>query len=208
MIAQEMLVAMAVGLVVVTATALLVLWTWRWRLFVLSAQYVGVFILVQASWPTPLALTKLIAGWIAVLVLWLASSALPAAGPKKARRFSQPSWLTADVFPGAVLRFLAALMVIAAVISILPQTAGWLGSRNFLAVFGGLILLGLGVLHLGMSARPFGICLGLLTLSSGFEVLYAVVETSAMVAGLQAAINLGLSLAISYMLIEPAEESG
>jgi hypothetical protein len=59
-----------------------------------------------------------------------------------------------------------------------------------------------------MSARPFGICLGLLTLSSGFEVLYAVVETSAMVAGLQATIILGLSLAISYMLIEPAEESG
>lgn len=208
MIAQEMLVAAAAGLVGVTATALLVLWTWRWRLIVLAAQYVGVFFLVQASWPTPLALTKLIAGWIAVIVLWLASSALPAAGSKKPRRFSQPTWLTADVFPGAVLRFLASLMVIAAVISILPQATTWLGSQDDLTVFGGLVLVGLGVLHLGMSARPFGICLALLTFSSGFEVLYAVVETSALVAGLQAAINLGLSLAISYMLIEPAEESG
>ncbi len=207
MIDAELLAAAAAGLVALTALSLLVMWSWRLRLLALTAQYVGVFLLVDVSWPVELAMTKLIAGWIVVIVLWTALAG-QAEGEIQAARSSQRSnWLRSNELPGAVLRFLAALMVITAAVSILPLAVGWLGSRDTLSILGGLILLGLGMLHLGMSARPFGVCLGLLTVSSGFEVLYAVVETSAMVAGLQAAINLGLSLAISYILIAPVEDS-
>lgn len=207
MIPAEVLVAVAAGLTGFTAMLLLVMWSWRWRLLALALQYVGVFFLVDASWPAYLAATKVVAGWIAVIVLWLAASAQPETSPGRHQPAPGSQQRAVGVLPGAVLRFLAALMVIAAVFSIFPLTAEWLGGRDPLPVLGGLILLGLGLLHLGTSSRPFGICLGLLTVSSGFEVLYAIVETSAMVAGLQAAINLGLSLAISYIMLTPAEEA-
>ncbi len=42
--------------------------------------------------------------------------------------------------------------------------------------------------------------IGLLTALSGFEILYAAVETSVMVAGLQAIVTLGLALIGAYLL--------
>jgi hypothetical protein len=52
-----------------------------------------------------------------------------------------------------------------------------------------------------MTSRPYQVTLGLLTLLGGFEVLYAGVESSILVAGLLALINLGLSLAGSYLIL-------
>jgi hypothetical protein len=48
--------------------------------------------------------------------------------------------------------------------------------------------------------------LGLLTVLSGFEILYAAVETATLVAGLLAAINLGLALVGAYLLAAPSLE--
>jgi hypothetical protein len=65
---------------------------------------------------------------------------------------------------------------------------------------GGLILICVGLLHLGMTTRPMRVIIGLLTVLSGFEVLYAAVETSLLVAGLQALTTLGLALVGAYLL--------
>jgi hypothetical protein len=48
--------------------------------------------------------------------------------------------------------------------------------------------------------NPLRMVLGLLTFLAGFEVLYAGLEFSVLVAGLMAAINLGLALAGTYLL--------
>ena len=64
--------------------------------------------------------------------------------------------------------------------------------------------MGIGVLHLGLTNHPFRIAVGLLTMISGFEVLYAAVESSALVAGLLAVINLGIALAGVYLLVVPS----
>jgi hypothetical protein len=69
--------------------------------------------------------------------------------------------------------------------------------------------MGVGLLHLGMTTRPFRVIIGLLTVLAGFEILYAAVESSVLVAGLLAAINLGLALLGSYFLsIAAPEELG
>jgi hypothetical protein len=44
------------------------------------------------------------------------------------------------------------------------------------------------------------VVLGLLTFLSGFEVLYAAMESSSLVTGLLAVVNLGLALAGAYFL--------
>ena len=58
-----------------------------------------------------------------------------------------------------------------------------------------MLLAGIGLLHLGMTARPQRVVMGLLTVIAGFEVLYSGLERSVLVAGLLGVVNLGLALA-------------
>jgi hypothetical protein len=62
------------------------------------------------------------------------------------------------------------------------------------------------LLHLGLTAQPLRVVLGLLTVLSGFEILYAAVESATLVAGLLAAVNLGLALVGAYLLVAPGLE--
>ncbi len=83
-----------------------------------------------------------------------------------------------------------------------PTTRAWLQVSQ--PVFwGGMVLAGMGLLQVSMTSRPLRVVLGLLTFLAGFEVLYAGLEFSVLVAGLMAAINLGLALAGTYLLSTP-----
>jgi hypothetical protein len=66
---------------------------------------------------------------------------------------------------------------------------------------GGLMLIAMGLLHLGITSQVLRVTLGLMTVLTGFEILYATVEGSALVTGLLAVITLGLSLVGSYLMI-------
>ncbi len=48
--------------------------------------------------------------------------------------------------------------------------------------------------------------LGLLTIFAGFEIMYAAVEASTLVAGLLAALNLAIALVAAYLLAAPQLE--
>jgi hypothetical protein len=68
-------------------------------------------------------------------------------------------------------------------------------------IAGGLLLIGAGVAHLGVTSDLLRVSLGLLTMLTGFEILYAAVESAILVTGLLAAINLGLGVLGSYLLM-------
>jgi hypothetical protein len=64
----------------------------------------------------------------------------------------------------------------------------------------------MGILLLGLTADTLRITLGLLTLLAGFEILYATVETSILLAGLLSIVNLGLALGGAYLMTAAPEE--
>jgi hypothetical protein len=66
---------------------------------------------------------------------------------------------------------------------------------------GGLILLGLGLLQLGLSREGIRIVIGLLTVISGFEILYATLEASVLMTGLLAVLNIGIAFTGAYLLL-------
>jgi hypothetical protein len=68
-------------------------------------------------------------------------------------------------------------------------------------IAGSLLLIGAGLAHLGLTSDTLNVILGLLTMLTGFEILYAAIESSILVAGLLAVTNLGLGIAGSYLLI-------
>jgi hypothetical protein len=67
-------------------------------------------------------------------------------------------------------------------------------------VAGTLLLVGMGLLHLGITTKTLRVIIGLLTVLAGFEILYTAMENSNLVAALLAGVNLGLALVGSYLL--------
>ena len=179
-----------VFLIFITASFLLISWDWRLSIISISLQYIGVFFLVAVSWPIEIAVVKLISGWMAGAVLGLAMANVPREEWKEL-----PIIASNFVFRilAAILAGLFALTTGASVVNLFSEVS------TFQAV-GGIILLALGLLHLGLTNKPFRVILGLLTVLSGFEILYAAVESSILIAGLLATVTLGLAAVGAYLL--------
>ena len=90
-------------------------------------------------------------------------------------------------------------MLIVAVVT--PSVDTIMADAGFPITNGSLLLIGMGLLHLGISAQVLRVAIGLMTVLSGFEILYSTVEGSILVAALLAVINLGLALVGAYLLI-------
>ena len=180
---------LAVGLVFITSLALLLSHDWRVSIASLGLQYLGVFILVAVSWPTNLAVVKLVAGWMSASVLGITR------GGRSRRVSGERMWPTEWFF-----RLMVAALVISAVISLAPNIEDFVPNATLVQVGGGLLLIGMGMLHNALSQHALQALLGLMTALSGFEVLYAIVESSTLVAGLLAIINLGIAFVGAYLL--------
>ena len=182
----------AVGLLVVTSVGLLLARDWRWLIIFLSAQYFGMLILTLQHWPLGLASVKVVAGWMSAAILGMTRSGLPR--EDRAER--------SNVLPrGRLFRLFAAAMVLLIVSSITPRVDVIMADAGFPVTSGSLLLVGMGLLQLGVANRIMRVTIGLMTVLSGFEILYATVEGSVLVAGLLAIINLGLAMAGSYLMI-------
>ncbi len=176
-------------LLVITSTGILVSRDWRVVIAFFAAQFVGVLVLVGISWPFGLAAIKLIVGWMAGVVLGMTQLGI------KKIALDENFWPANRVF-----RILAAGLVLIVLYTISPQVNSWLPAVDIWIVRGSLTLIGMGLLQLGMTSRPFRVIIGLMMVLSGFEILYSVVESSVLVAGLLAAVNFGLTLLGSYFL--------
>lgn len=177
----------AVLLLMATSLTLLLSQRWRWSLIALAVQYVGVFWLVGLVWPITLTAVKLVIGWMVVALLGASQS---------------HQELTDDRLPGIsgyIFRALTAALILIVVFSVEPLLSEWL-PVNDSVLLGGLVLIGMGLLHLGMTVHPARVILGLLTTLAGFEIIYAALEPSVLVAGLLAFINLGLGIVGIYLL--------
>lgn len=203
----EILAYPAVILLMITSLGILIIQEWRWALLLLAMQFVGVFILVSLSWQLNLSFAKLVAGWITGVVLWMAQlNSLSAL--QESDNISHSDQIAGGLHvSGRLFRFFAAALVWLVVFSISPLVQIWIPSIRIEQIWGAFLLIGLGLLHLGLTAEPFWVVLGLLTVLSGFEIVYASVEVSALVQGLLAGVNLGIGLVGAYMILSPTMEA-
>ena len=171
-------------------------WNWRVSVGCLIAQYACVFILVSVSWPVEPALVKLVAGWIACLVLGLALFNLPAASTQTER------------FPASEILFRIIVSILAGMFAFTSgsKIVYWFPEISLEQAYGCMILITLGLVHLGLTMQPYRVVIGLLTVLSGFGIIYAAVESSVLITGLLAIITLGLAILGSYLLTAPTME--
>jgi hypothetical protein len=181
----------AVLLMVITSAGLLFVRDWRWNIILLAAQYLGMFVLTLQQWPIGMASVKVVAGWMSAAILGMTRSGL-----------ANESSAEENIWPrGRLFHLFAAATVVLIVAVVTPSVDTIMADAGFPVTNGGLLLIGMGLLHLGITAQILRVAIGLMTVLSGFEILYSTVEGSILVAALLAVINLGLALVGAYLLI-------
>jgi len=190
---------LAVILITITSVGLLLARDWRWLIIFLSAQYFGMLILTLQHWPVGMASVKVVAGWMSAAILGMTRSGL-AREDKTEKQSILPR--------GRLFRLFAAGIVLLIVATATPRIDAVMADAGVAVTTGSLLLAGMGLLHLGITDHILRVTIGLMTVLSGFEILYATVEGSILVAALLAVINLGLALVGSYLLIASNAEEG
>jgi hypothetical protein len=182
---------LAVILLGITSLVLLAHFSWRWTLLALGVQYLAMAWLVSLSWPLPLAAIKLLVGWMAGAVLATSQAGL-----------QEPL----ESLSGRLFRLLTAGLVLVAVYTVSPPVRDWLQVQQPI-LLGTFVLSGVGLVQISMTHHPLRVVVGLLTVLAGFEILYAALELSVLVAGLLAVVNLGLALSGAYLLTTETRET-
>jgi len=187
----------AVLVILVTSVGLLLVRDWRLSIIFLAVQYLAMFMLILQHWPLGMASVKVVSGWMAAAILGMTRSGLSTQG------FDEES-----VWPrGRLFRLFAVGIVGMIVSAATPGVSTIMADAGFAVTSGSLFLVGMGLLHLGITVSILRVTIGLMTILSGFEILYSTVEGSILVAALLAIINLGLALAGSYLLIASSSET-
>lgn len=179
----------AVALIALAGTGVLLTGDWRWSLGLVAAQYLAAAVLTAAHWPLGMAASLLVAGWMSVAVLGMTLTALPPLEDVKESPWHQ----------GRVFRLFMVGMVYVLAAGLTPRIDEFISGIGSPVIAGSIALVGVGFLLLGTSGQVARITLGLFTVLMGFEVFYSAVEGSILVAGMLAAVNLGLGLAGAHL---------
>ena len=179
----------------VTTLVLLIFQDWRVMICALGLQYSGVFILVGITWPLEMAVIKLVTGIIAAVVLGMELVRMTATQSLSPGFFSDPVRMSNRIF-NLILAILIGLIVY----SLTPEVAKWVLSATYYQIFGSLVLTGMGILIMGISNQPFRVIVGLFTFLSGFEILFATLDTSVLIAGFFSTLTLCISLLGAYLI--------
>ena len=140
----EMFSLQALMILSFSALILLISYDWRLTISALGLMYVGIFVLVLESWTLEMAVVKLIAGWISASVLGI-SIFSESVRENYAIRYS---------FSEIVFRISAAGLVGLVTISISTGVLELIIEASPEQVIGGVILIGMGLLHLGHIGSP------------------------------------------------------
>ncbi len=186
----------AVAVILATSVGMLIARDWRVSVSLLAMQYLAMFVLLLTHLPLGMASAKVVAGWMSCAVLGLTRSDLPEILEDE------------GLWPrGRLFRLLAAALVGIIVAGAVPTVDAIMADAGLPVTGGALVLIGMGLLHLGITSQILRVTLALMTVIAGFEILYAAVEGSALVAALLAVITLGLALVGAYLMLASRSDS-
>jgi hypothetical protein len=196
--------AVLIGLLIAAALCV-VLVNWRLLILVLGAQYILAGLLLSRAVPIELGMVKALVGIMICPVLYITARRAKwghlANDEIDDEKKSRWAWLIA---PGLPMRAIIAITGLVLSLSLalrnpLAITSSQLVSRDLTIGMFALMLLGL--LNMALHENPLKVGLGLLSLLSGFELFYTVIEPTLTIVGLMGLMNLIIALAISYLTV-------
>lgn len=177
-------------LVAATATALVVVERPGIQIGILAIQYSSVAWLTSLALPPQVAAVKLVAGLIACGILALTVAK------------SRPAAESASGIAGRAFRAIAGILIMAAALGI--GQSNWMRVPDIRpeAIMAAAILMSMGLLQLGLFRNPLRVSIGIITLLSGFEIAYSVIEPALAILALLASVHIGLAIVVSYLSLE------
>lgn len=168
-------------------------------MIILAVQYLLASLLVWATLSLQVAAARLVTGLVvtAILVLAVRNVGL-------GTRFNRSRILPS----GRPFRLISALLIAVAAVGI--ARGPWVEILELPQVvsLGALVMAGLGLLQVGLFDAPLRIGVGLLTILTGFEIAYGIIEPSLAIIALFALVNIGIALVTSYLVMLAAEKFG
>jgi hypothetical protein len=159
--------------------------SWIRSLAAFAVQTLGLgLVALQVSQP-PVAIAKIVVGWIAAALLAVTLS--------RERRDARAERMEPIDF---FFRFSLLLFLFSTILAVLPQFAGVFRDPPAGILFASCFLIGVGLLNLGLSEHPLRSGASLLTILQGFELGYLWIEQSLLVLTLLAATDLAIILAL------------
>jgi hypothetical protein len=196
----EVLEIVAAVLASITSSTMILISDRRLRIGLLGFQYLAVFFLVQIEWSLIQALTILISGWIAGVVLGMAESNISINRLEEVREIEK--------FPSInpVFKILSSAVIGLIAFSLVFQVMNLIPELDSFQSWTALLLIGLGVLYVTFETQPISITLGLLTILSGFEIFYSGLTSSVLTLAFLSGITLFLALTGTYLFLAPMME--
>lgn len=171
----------------------------RAKVFILAFQYLMVAWLLLTVLPLESTFAKLISGWIAAFILYYGAVRTGEGAYTESSAVGYPH--------GRVFRIVAVLLVGIGTVGV--SFGSWIPIETLTPWFQqtAALLVVLGILGIGLYNSPLQVGISLITIVSGFELIYSAVEPSLAVIALLALVHLGIALVISYFEIIQVEDS-
>ncbi|MBN1438307.1 MAG: hypothetical protein JW929_02770 [Anaerolineales bacterium] len=170
------------------ACALTLFRSWKHVLPAFALQSLGVGLSVLPIVDPPVAIVKVVVGWIAVSLLAVTLAREP-------RSPLDEKTAPIDLF----FRFSLLLFLFSSVLALLPQFAGLFRNPPAGLLFVSCFLIGIGLLNLGLSEHPLRSGVSLLALLQGFELGYLWIEQSLLVLALLAVTDLAIVMTLIFL---------
>ena len=175
-----------IGLILMATLVVFTGRSWRNNLIALAAIYFGSFFLYVQQWDFLMAAVKLLTGWMGVAILSFVTG-------------QQHTSADRDLMPKRIFMMIA-LVLIWVLAFLLSSRISSLFDMSPEFAFASFSIIGTGLLLLGIKSAPFNVIIGILAFFAGFELIYAELESSILVIGLLAAINLLIAFVGSYLV--------
>jgi hypothetical protein len=189
-----------------TAVVIFLTSDWRLSLGALLVQYILVGLALTRFIEPEVAVVKILAGVLVIPILFLGARHGRHAGEPEGSDEGRLHFLGLtvgwDAGPlGLPLRFLAVLLVFLTLIRLLGQfrlpitPAGFSVELSFIGLWMG----SMGIIGLILGGGPLRAAAAILTILSGFDLVYATLEPSLAIVGFYSALTLLTALAFSYL---------
>jgi hypothetical protein len=187
-----------------TATVLTLITDWRLRFVALALQYGLAALVLAQSVIWQVAAVKAVVGTLVVAILMLTGRQVnfarrtPLPGQPEGRL---SAFRRIELQTNLLFRIVAVALCAIAAWYLVTETGYAVPGLPLSLNLAGVLLAVLGLLGLGLTEEPISTGIALLTVLTGFDLLYAPLERSLAVVALIAAVHFGAALVVSYLAL-------
>lgn len=192
MILSDIWIQIAVVGLAITGSMLVLLDDRRLLVITLIVQYVFVALIISFTLNIQIAGSKWIAGVVSSIIFYQYLRNMD-----WKRQASESGTIKFNRF----FRFVAVLLVLLVAIGVSSVKLVDIEGIAPEVGLGTALLVCLSFLHLGLCEEPMRVGIGLLTLLSGFEITYSLLEPSLAVVGLLACVHISIALVTGYLMM-------